>query len=108
VPGDWLQITVARARHGSAGDCALAPQTHEARTEAVLINDASGGVGTFAVQIAKTLGAEVTGVCRIRNVELIRSLGADLVIDFTRENVTRSGQRYDPRPRLQSPTRPVS
>ncbi len=59
----------------------------------MLINGASRGVGTFAVQIAKTLGAEVTGVCRIRNVELIRSLGADHVIDFTRGNVTRSGQR---------------
>jgi Zinc-binding dehydrogenase len=71
--------------------------------QAVLINGASGGVGTFAVQIAKTIGADVTGVCSIRNAELIRSLGADHVIDDTRENVTRSGQRYDPRPRRPAP-----
>ena len=104
VPADQLVRTPANL---SAGQAAAVPTSgltalqalrdiaHVQPGQAVLITGASGGVGTFAVQIAKALGAVVTGVCSTRNMELVRSVGADHVIDYTRTDFTRTGLRYD-------------
>jgi NADPH:quinone reductase-like Zn-dependent oxidoreductase len=74
---------------------ALRDQGNVQAGQSVLINGASGGIGTFAVQIAESLGADVTGVCSTGNVDLVRSIGADHVIDYTQKDFTQSAQRYD-------------
>ena len=83
---------------GDSAFTALVGVRDQGRVQAgheVLINGASGGVGTFAVQIAKSFGARVTGVCSTRNVDLVRSIGADEVVDYTRDDFAQSGRRYD-------------
>lgn len=105
VHDDWPQVLQPAgmtfeqgASVGVAGLTALQALRDKGRLkpgQKVLINGASGGVGTFAVQIAKAMGAEVTGVCSTRNVEMVRSIGADHVIDYKTSDYTTSGKRYD-------------
>ena len=105
VPADRAAVLKpANVTFEQAGSVAIAALTalqglrdkgHIQAGQKVLINGASGGVGTFAVQIAKAFGADVTGVCSTRNVDLVKSIGADRVIDYTKEDFTKTDQRYD-------------
>jgi NADPH:quinone reductase-like Zn-dependent oxidoreductase len=104
VPDDLAEVKPADLSFEQAAAVPLAASTalvglHEVGDvrpgHRLVVNGASGGVGTFAVQIAKWLGADVTGVCSTRNIDLVQSLGADHVLDYTSEDFTRTGQRYD-------------
>ncbi len=104
VPAKLLALKPANLTFGQAATVPLSARTalqalrdggNLRSGQTVLINGASGGVGTYAVQIAKALGAEVTGVASARNAELVRSLGADTVIDYSTEDFTTGGRRYD-------------
>ena len=94
-PGVPFEQAAAIAIAGCTALQALRDHGHVQPGQSVLINGAAGGVGTFAVQLAKMFGADVTGVCSTGNVELVRSLGADRVVDYTRTDFTRNGRRYD-------------
>ncbi|MCR2810619.1 MULTISPECIES: NAD(P)-dependent alcohol dehydrogenase [unclassified Microbacterium] len=96
VPGNVSVVhTAAVPTSGMTALQALRKIANVGPTQTVLVTGASGGVGSFAVQIAKAFGAEVTGVCSTRNIDLVRSLGADHVVDYTRTDFTRSDKRYD-------------
>jgi NADPH:quinone reductase-like Zn-dependent oxidoreductase len=104
VPEDIAEMKPAGLSFEQAAAVPLAASTalaglHEVGDvrpgERVLVNGASGGVGTFAVQLAKSMGADVTAVCSTRNIDLVHSLGADHALDYTSEDFTRTGQRYD-------------
>jgi len=94
-PGISFEEAAGSVMSGLTAQIALRDVAKVGPGTRVLINGASGGIGTLAIQMAKSLGAEVTGVCSTKNLELVRSLGADHVIDYTREDFTRGDERYD-------------